>query len=509
MFTLVSNKVAIAAGAAQYPRRPPFDPPARYPEAPYPTGVDVENQVYPLVRETMRLLGMDASHYGRREWNPLGEVICPGDRVVIKPNFVLDRNYGRGPVEAVITHASVLRAIADYVLIALQGRGELIIADAPQMNCRWAPLQTANGIGLVAEHLRSVCTSRDGIAFDLRDLRQEETTYRWGIVWKRKRLRPPEARTIDVDLGDRSLLYGIDVSRLYGADYKRSTTVSAHRNHHRYRIAKELLNADVVISVPKLKVHSKVGTTLNIKNMVGINTDKNYLAHYRVGSASRGGDEFSNPAWDDLVDRWLMDWLLGRMWRVGKYPFVVWRAVRSIIRTIFPAKVRSFAYGNWHGNDTAWRMAVDLNRVLLTADCSGLLHATPQRRYFSFIDGIVGGQGNGPLSPDAYHSGVILAGANPLTVDWVATRLMGLNPDRIPMYTQAATEQKKFISGFAVEDIEVTCNPSTWNDLLMREEPIFRFATAPGWRGAIECYGSTGVDDRLKPASILQQTPSR
>jgi hypothetical protein len=68
---------------------------------------------------------------------------------------------------------------------------------------------------------------------------------------------------------------------------------------------------------------------------------------------------------------------------------------------------------------------------------------------------------------------------------------MGLDPARIPMYMRGAAEQTKFIPGFDIGDIEVTCNPSAWNDLLLRDEPIFQFATAPGWRGAIEYHGGT------------------
>ena len=115
-------------------------------------------------------------------------------------------------------------------------------------------------------------------------------------------------------------------------------------------IAPAVLSSDVVISVPKLKVHRKVGTTLNLKNMVGINSDKNHLAHYRVGPPSKGGDEFSNPGWDDRAERLLSDFFLGPNWRSGKYPFLAWRAFRKLLRSIKPISAGSaFAYGNWHG----------------------------------------------------------------------------------------------------------------------------------------------------------------
>ena len=47
--------------------------------------------------------------------------------------------------------------------------------------------------------------------------------------------------------------------------------------------------------------------------------------------------------------------------------------------------------GNWHGNDTTWRMVLDLNRALRYGDGVGVLHDEPQRRYFSVVDGIIAG----------------------------------------------------------------------------------------------------------------------
>lgn len=96
-----------------------------------------------------------------------------------------------------------------------------------------------------------------------------------------------------VDLKQDSELSGVDPRRFYGADYNRKETIAAHSNgHHKYFISNTILNADVVISVPKLKVHRKVGVTLNIKNMVGINGNKNYLVHYQVGTQSKGEMSF-------------------------------------------------------------------------------------------------------------------------------------------------------------------------------------------------------------------------
>jgi uncharacterized protein (DUF362 family) len=488
--TKLSNlETAIASGIDQYPERAPFDPPEQFPELPFKSRpVDHANGVYPLVRESLRLLGMDAVRFGTREWNPMGELLNPGDRVLIKPNFVLDRNAGRGPLAAVVTHASVLRALADYVLIALKGKGCLIIGDAPQMNCDLTTLFSRNGMEGLTSFLSEACRAT-GLEFAVADFREEQTYYKAGIVWKRKDLKRARGKTVTVALGLESYMDPINNNLLYGADYDRRQTIRAHRSHrHEYRIAAEVLASDVVISVPKLKVHSKVGTTLNIKNMVGINTDKNHLAHYRIGPSVKGGDEFSNPRWYDILDRRLSDLLLGRFWRWGKYPFLGWRGFRKLWRMVQPPPKDGFSYGNWHGNDTAWRMALDLNRILLTADQEGRMHKSPVRRYFSLIDGVIGGQGDGPLHPDAFPSHVIIAGFNPLAVDWVATALMGFDPSRIPMYANAVRQMREWVPDFNLSRLKVHSNLANYEQVLARTEPVFQFASAPGWRGKIERY---------------------
>ena len=77
--------------------------------------------------------------------------------------------------------------------------------------------------------------------------------------------------------------------------------------------------------------------------------------------------------------------------------------------------------GAWPGNDTIWRMVVDLYQCMLERE----------RKYFTIIDGIVGGEGQGPFCPNTKESKVILASDDLLIGDIVATRLMGFNPQKI------------------------------------------------------------------------------
>lgn len=493
------NRVAIAKGAAFYPARAPFHPPQLYPEFALAAQItDSHNGVYPMVREGLRLLGLDAAHFDSPSWNPLSELIHPGDTVLLKPNFVLDRNLGGGLPEAVTTHPSVLRAVADYVLLALQGRGKLIIGDAPQIDCRWDDLISQNGMDVLLAWLRE--HSR-GVKVELIDFRNEQASLVHNVVWKRIPLREKTRAGIAVHLGSESAMDELDPARLYGADYDRRVTVAAHKAHlHEYVVAPEVLEANVVISLPKLKTHSKVGTTLNLKNMVGINVDKNHLPHFRVGSPKHGGDELPESGWDARLDRWCCDVLMSRPWRAkaGKYAYVGWRAVRSMLRRVGAVRTPKWAAGNWHGNDTAWRMAVDLNRVLLFADRDGRIHGSPQRRYLSVIDGVIAGEREGPLHPEAYSARAIICGCNPVAVDWIATQAMGFDPLRIPLYQNALEKMKEWLPLWDASKSEIRSNYVPWEQALSEGFAIFDFKPPRGWRGHIETdakardYESTG-----------------
>ena len=81
--------------------------------------------------------------------------------------------------------------------------------------------------------------------------------------------------------------------------------------------------------------------------------------------------------------------------------------------------------GGWYGNDTIWRSVLDLNKILLYADREGVMRSKRQRKFFSVVDGIIGGEGDGPVLAMPKVSGVLLAGFNPMAVDICATRLMG------------------------------------------------------------------------------------
>ena len=152
-----NSKVAIWKGDIEYSDEPPFHPFNKYPEYDHGLIGPKPNPAYHGVRSCLHLLGLDEPRYGTPEWNPLGEDIKPGDKVVIKPNFVLSRHNDGGYLFSIITHPSIIRAIVDYVYKALETRGKIIIADAPQMDCDFQELLGQTKLVSIQELYKDRC----------------------------------------------------------------------------------------------------------------------------------------------------------------------------------------------------------------------------------------------------------------------------------------------------------------------------------------------------------------
>jgi uncharacterized protein (DUF362 family) len=441
------------------------------------------------LQELSRLLG-------REDGNILRNYIRPGDKVVIKPNWVLDKHpYGLN-IFSVITHSAMLRAVADLAWEALDGQGSIVIADAPQWECDFNNLMHVTNVQAIAEYY----WKRHRFEISIRDLRQIGCIPKDNFIRTTDRLAlvgDPEGYSV-VDLGENSAFSGLpNIEALYGADYDRQETVRHHTNNrHEYLVSKTILGADVLINVPKLKVHKKVGVTLNAKAMVGINGNKNWVAHYRVGPPSRGGDEFpdTETALAKVkagVVRYLTDNFLARKSLAYDKMFDLvlnnYKLIKPVINKITRTQL-SVDGGNWHGNDTAWRMTVDLARASLYADVTGKVHDTPQRRFFSFIDGIIAGQKEGPLAPEPKPCGVIIGGESLLGVDIVGACLMGFDWRKL--------KSLRWLSENAPEpgwlrnpeqEILVISNVEHWNDLLVKDNsPDLAFEPHPAWKGYIE-----------------------
>ncbi len=429
-----SCRVAIArAVEASYPSTPPFDPGTDFPEYPWgEAGCDGANHAYTAVRAALAALGMDRGNFGTPAWNPLGEVVRRGDMVLVKPNLVCEAREGHpDQYEQIVTSASVVRAVLDYVLIALGGRGRVVIADSPQTDSDFGLTARRTGLAGMVEAVRS----RAGVPVDLLDLRTERWIVRDGVCTGSVRLPGDPAGYVTTDLAGSSHFEGSRGSAsFYGAAYDTGVTNRSHSGgRHVYEVSGMALSADVVISVPKLKTHKKCGMTGCLKGMVGLAGNKNMLPHYRFGPPSEGGDQFPDGRRGGRLENLAVKAAKRIVLCGGRAAGTAARVLKPLGYGIFGSTREVVRSGNWHGNDTTWRMVLDLAAIITYCGRDGVMGDTPRRRFFNVVDGIVGGQGNGPLDADPAPSGLIMAGCSPLAVDAVSAAAAGFDPMDIPL----------------------------------------------------------------------------
>ncbi len=428
------------------------------------------------VVSAINMLGLDA------------DFIRPGDNVVLKPNWVKehDERYpGPDQWEHVVTHPSVIEGVICWVAPKLHGSGSITVCDAPQTDSSFATLREYCGLDAMIEHCRA---QWPGLKIELLDLRPEEWRAVDGVTLSKIELPGDPRGTVKVALNADSEFVGFHgLGQLYGASYDMRETRAHHRDTtHEYLLCRTPMDADVLINIPKLKCHKKVGLTCALKNMVGINANKNWLPHHTEGTPDTGGDQFPaatlkaklEHSWMGKIKRLLFGRsLLSKLFvPVKKLGRIVFGDTQKIVRS-----------GNWHGNDTCWRMVVDLNKCLFHFDSNGQPRSKPLR-YLAVVDAIIAGEGNGPMSPDPKPCGWIIAGTNPLAVDSVCCALMGFDWRKVKMLVGAFAAKAKQIADFAHDEIRVVSNEASKAKMLgeYRQEDGFAFKPHFGWVGAVE-----------------------
>jgi uncharacterized protein (DUF362 family) len=478
------------AQAARYPTSPPYHPDTAYPEYPLAATADEPNLVYQTVRECFHRSGLDLASFGRPEWNPLGAWISPGQTVLLKPNMV-NQWHPRDPEGStyVVTHGSVLRAAADYVWKALDGRGRIVVADAPETYASFEEVAQKMGLHQIRDFYRS-----QGLEFDLIDLRNEEWVERDGVVVERRRIGGDPGGCVKYNLADLSEFVGHGGGgRYYGADYDTSEVNRHHTGgRHEYLIASSAITCDVILSLPKLKTHRKAGITVSLKNLVGVNGEKNWLPHHTEGDPSNGGDEHPAP---DVKHRTERRILFGVRWLSVRVPVIgpwIHRHARSVGRRIFGDTEDVIRGGNWSGNDTIWRMCLDLNKIILYGRPDGQLRPeepASRKPHLVLVDAIIAGEGRGPTNPDPVKAGLLVFGSHPASVDAACARLMGFDPDRIPIVRQAFRCRRYPLTEWGWPEVRLVSNRPDWDGATLDGlslTSVFRFVPHYGWHENIE-----------------------
>mgnify|MGYP001339685967 CR=1 FL=1 len=428
-------------------------------------------------------------HHVIRSWKPSEK-----RHVVIKPNWIQESHEIYTDVwESLITHPSIVESILKVISAKMGGEGIVSICDAPHTYANFSKILSR---GNLKEKILESRKRWPKLDIKLIDLRREIWIRKEEVIVDRIANDPDPNGYVEFDLGSSSLFYKHPgEGKYYGADYDSEVV----RQHHQgitqeYLLAGTPIICDFFINVPKLKTHKKTGVTCCLKNLVGINGDKNWLPHHTEGTPETGGDEFPNKSTKNKLEIMLKK-LFQKL--ALNFPFIggwFYRKIRTYGKIVLGASDHIIRNGNWHGNNTCWRMALDLNRCLIYGKSDGtFLDSKTRKPYLAIVDGIIGGQGNGPVSPEIINSEALITGDNPAVIDAISCQVMGFDPCKVPLVRESFDLDHKWpIAPCAMDKVTVFDGQAKKNVPLSDIRPWNKKNFKPhfGWVGFVEKNGS-------------------
>lgn len=389
--------------------------------------------------------------------------------VLLKPNWV---NHPRNKNDEFCLISNLNLVIVLIELLLEFKPLKITIGDAPIQSCNWARLLPKTYLNEL--YYLSKLHKTDILIQDFRRVIFNTNQNRLSAECN------PISDYIIFDVGEKSFLEPVTIGekRLFRVShYDNEKLADKHRpGTHKYCITKTFFDADLVISIPKVKTHQLAGLTAALKNLVGLNGDKDYLPHYRKGGTSCGGDSYPGFSILRSISEDLQD-IMNK--RTGKPSFRYYQKLAiETWKLSRPRKVDQLG-ASWYGNDTAWRMVLDLNLIAVYGKSDGQLSKTPQRQMFSLCDAIISGQGEGPLFPEPLPMGFISFTNNAAVNDYIYALLMNYKPESIPLIRNSFSLYDKDFSSIylngkhvnreALEDFLIfTHAPVGWEDYLTK-----------------------------------------
>ena len=469
----------------EYCDEPPFHPSTHYPEYPFPEICPSLNSTYDGIRQLFFSMDLDKKNFNTSLWNPLGTFIQPGNTVLIKPNLVYE-GHRKEDLTVLITHPSIVRAVLDYVSIALNHEGSVTIGDAPIQSTDFTRVISDSGLIKIIDYYALHSNVRVSLV-DFRNSQGKVNTF-GGLDRKSLPGDPLGYSSIDLSFSSEHCEMNKSWGNYRVTNYAPDVMVKHHNIHkNEYLIANSVLQADVILNLPKLKTHRKAGMTCALKNLVGINGSKDWLPHHRIGSIAEGGDEYLYKS----IRKKILTLINEKKDVSENLPLLSLLAIiqKIILKTvkIVPFK-DDFFEGSWYGNDTIPRTIVDLNKILFYSDKKGQMQKSIQRKIFSVVDAVIAGEKEGPLHPDWKRCNMLLAGDNPVAIDLVSSQIMGFDYMKIPTLHRAVScKDYPLFSGDIENIILKSENPDRFSDIIKKFNQKFR--PSDGWRGHIEKDG--------------------
>ena len=444
-----------------------------------------ENDVFQMIRDAFLQLEYDKENFGTEAWNPLKKIIKPGNTVLIKPNLVLDINKNGQGEECLYTNPSLVNAVINYVWIALDKKGKIIVADAPVQSCNFNNLVEKSGYKKMIDFYK-----QKGVNIELKDLRGLVTHFENGKMIQE--IVDDDGIVVDLrNNSEHAKLNENDLKKVRITNYTPEELLKHHnKDKHEYFIAKDALYADVIINMPKPKAHRKAGVTIGLKNFVGVNVRKEYLPHHRFGDVKHGGDEYSKNSIFLRFSSSLLDFSnrlnFRHKFKRAKIITNISKVFSKLDKSLFSRD--KYREGSWHGNDTIWRTIIDINKIIKYADKNGKLCKDEQRKVLNIADMIVIGEKEGPLLPSPKYGGIIAVGENIVCFDEIIASIFGFDIKKIPLYKNIRS-----IKGYSlIEENDsgiIVSNNKKWNQKEtnnITEELAINIEPSDGWKGYIE-----------------------
>jgi uncharacterized protein (DUF362 family) len=392
-----------------------------------------------------------------------------------RPNETWDQFRGK------TTQCEVLYPLIEQVLAVYGPEVRIRIGNAPLQGASWERLIEEVGLSRLVAHFRERLQTE---VIELCDLRLHVRESNGQFVTSRVRAEEEyrSDQCVLVDLAGKSLLEEVtaEETAFRVLDYGADRITRCHRpGKHVYIIARKVLESDLIISVPKLKTHEKVGITAGIKGCVGTIAHKDCLPHHRKGSAADGGDEYQRPSrlrrllsdYHDFVNRLRPSMAANCLLLTDR----VFRKLHS------RGKAR-FAAGSWSGNDTAWRMSLDLARISLYATRDGQMADEPVRRHFVLTDGVIAGEGQGPLDVEPVHFGYLSWSEDLAAGDVVNSAAMGMNLAQLPIVRNAFCLSDYPLTALSTpDDVTLSVNGRAESLAEFRRSEARKFRMPRGW----------------------------
>ena len=238
----------------------------------------------------------------------------------------------------------------------------------------------------------------------------------------------------------------------------------------------------MIINLVKPKTHRIAGYTAALKNMIGINSRKEYLPHHMKGSVAYGGDEYQHShtllKYINSTGNDIRNWALKKgMVQLAK---TMSKFCRMTGKRLDSLEKNRKKFGMWYGNDTIWRTILDVNYIVRYCDKEGKMQNEPQRKILHIGDMIVCGEKEGPLQPSYKYVGGILFSESAVEFDICTTKLMGFNYLKFPTLKNAISDRRLYTGN--PKDVYMQSNEKSFDGSVININKDFHFSPTEGWK---------------------------